>query len=174
MLHTIRHAAQDCRQNRMDKSHFGRPSKCSRPGRPVEEEAFQKVLQYLIEHDNEMLTLSDLTCQMTEILGGDSTKTYTEKHMRNKLKQHLGDDVAITTINGKANVATLRHSADRILLDFHANQSKDSESERMQIIEAASKLIRQDIKAMETTYLAYPRTDEQSTSDKLFKDQYKQ
>ena len=85
---------------------------------------------------------------------------YSEKHMKRKLKEHFGDDVIITTINGKDNVATMRHSAERILLDFHDHQSKDSESEKLKIIEAASKLIREEIKAMDTVYLTYPRTDQ--------------
>ena len=100
-----------------------------------------------------MQTLRDLTDQMTEFLDGDSGKTYSERHKINKLREQFGDDVII---NGKANVVTMRHSADNLLLDCQGNQSNDSATERRWIIEAASKLIREDIKAMATNYLALP------------------
>lgn len=118
-----------------------RPSKCKCGGRPSldkQTEALLKATQYLVDNDDEQTTVDDLIVNMSEFLEGSGAGPYSHKNMKRKLKEHFGDDVLITIINRKENVATLRCTVENILLEFHGNQSGD---ERQIFIEAASKLI---------------------------------
>lgn len=72
--------------------------------------------------------------------------------MRAKLKQHLGEDVIITNINGKPNVVTFQTTANHILQEFHNSQERKEcqENEALNIIKTAAKLIKNDIKHCST------------------------
>ncbi|KAL8591937.1 hypothetical protein ACOMHN_039990 [Nucella lapillus] len=79
-------------------------------GRPADErrtEALKKVVEYFKEFDDEQITLTDLCTKMKDYLDSD-TQAYTEKHMRQKLESHFGDEIMITCIKGKRNVVTFR------------------------------------------------------------------
>ncbi|KAK7497533.1 hypothetical protein BaRGS_00011173 [Batillaria attramentaria] len=101
-------------------------------GRPADKrrtEAFKKVVEYFKEFDDEQITLTDMCTKMEDYLDS-GTQAYTEKHMRQKLESHFGDEIMITCIKEKRNVVTFRSVAEKILKQFaESKQETDSEKE---------------------------------------------
>ena len=64
-----------------------------------------------------------------------------------------GDRIIITDINGKYNVLTFRSTAKAVLLDFYQQEKMepDADVEKIRVVKTAAKLIRNDIKAIETS-----------------------
>ena len=55
--------------------------------------------------------------------------------MCSKLKEHFGDRLVITHINGKSNVVTFRNTAAAILQDFYNSQQKtDLSSKKVRLV----------------------------------------
>ena len=63
-----------------------------------------------------------------------------------------------TEINGKQNVATFRYKAQHILQEYYTNSKKGTnlDQEKQTIICTASKLIKEDIKCVQTDHTKYP------------------
>ena len=137
------------------KAEMGRPQYGERS------EAFQKVMNFLMENDDEQITLRDLEDKMQEYLGDSRGTAYGHTHMKQKIEEHFGNQIIITEINGKANVVTFRSTAEVILNDFHHTNQKsgDKESEKLNIIKTAARLIKNDIRAMKTSNDKYPIID---------------
>ena len=78
--------------------------------------------------------------------------------MKSRLLEHFEDEIIVTEINGKQNVVTFFSTAKCILHEFYAQRhsSDNSESEAIRIIETAAKLIKNDIKGIQTSSEYYP------------------
>ena len=83
-----------------------------------------EVAKFLEENDDEHITISDLLSKMEGILDGSEYSAFSGVHMCSKLKEHFGDRLVITHINGKSNVVTFRNTAAAILQDFYNSQQK--------------------------------------------------
>jgi len=142
--------------------------KKKRVGRPQDEEktdAFVKVAKFLQENDDKQITVGDLIALMSDYMAGSVSTAYGHTHMKAKLLEHFGDQILITEINGKANVVTFRSTAETILQEFHAHQ-KDHPEQKTYIIQAAAKLIKNDIKLVETSTGHYPPVDKIETEER--------
>ena len=93
---------------------------------------------------------------MEEYLSDTNSEPYGRQHMKTKLLEYLGDKIIITDINGKPNEVTFRTTAATILQEFHVKQSLDIEAEKTNIIKAAAKLTKNDLKSIKTTNENYP------------------
>ena len=120
-------------------------------------EAFLKVTQFLKYNDDEQITVADLETKMNEYLGGSGG--YSRRYLKSKLEEHFGNEVLITTVNKNPNVVTLRNTATHILQEFHKKQQNavDTETEAQNIVRAAAKLIKSDIKLVESKIDEYPQ-----------------
>ena len=146
--------------------------KKTKVGRPQDEEkteVFLKIAKYLEDNNDEQITITDLIDKMDELLVDSDSAAYGHTHMKAKLKEHFGDQIIITEINGKVNVVTFRGTADAVLQDFHARQKDDPEREKMHIIQAAAKLIRDDIKSVKTSNESYPASHEIESEEECLK-----
>ena len=131
-----------------------RTSKRAKVGRPQDKgraDAFLEVARYLEEDDDEQITINDLISHME---ANSKHGAYSYPHMQVKLHEHFGDRIIQTEINGKPNVVTFRNKANTVLHEFYSHQKADPETEKMRIVQTAAKLIRDDIKAVETVYPA--------------------
>jgi len=136
-------------------------SKKRKIGRPQDQktnDAFLKVVRYLQENDDEQMTVSDLVEKMRGYLGESASSAYSNRYMKAKIEEYFGENIIITNINGKPNVVTFRRTAASILEEFHLHQKDhaDPEQEKLDIIKTAAKLIRSDIKLVETSNENYP------------------
>ena len=106
------------------------------------------------EEQDELVTLSDLTAVMRNILKTPG-EGFSAKWIQKRLLEDFKDDIVITSkINGKANVITFVSTASKILSDFHKSSSKNgTEVEKMQIIGTAAKIIKSEIKAKQCNFI---------------------
>ena len=141
-------------------------------GRPQDEEkndAFLKVARFLQENDDEQITVVDLVEKMEEYLGDSASTAYGRTHMKARLQEHFGDQIIITEINGKPNVVTFRSTVANILHDFHAQpKNVDLETEKLNIIRTASRLIKSDIKLIKTSNDIYPLIETEAETNANF------
>ncbi|XP_068708169.1 uncharacterized protein [Montipora foliosa] len=141
-------------------------------GRPPDEEkndTFFKVARFLQENDDEQITVVDLVEKMEEYLADSASTAYSRTHMKARLQEHFSDQIIITEINGKPNVVTFRSTVANILHDFHAQpKNVDLETEKLNIIRTASKLIKSDIKLIKTSNDIYPLIETEAETNANF------
>ncbi|CAC5381294.1 unnamed protein product [Mytilus coruscus] len=124
-------------------------------GRPAAyEEYFLNIVEYLKNHDDEQITIKELVDKMNDSCG---EQAYSSVYLKRKLKNHFKDDILIRDISGKSSIVTLRDNATTILQNFyHRPKHQNSEDEKQAIILAAAKLIKSDIRSVETSKEYYP------------------
>lgn len=140
-------------------------SKRVKLGRPFADErtaAFLEVVKYLEENDDEQITINDLIDLMQQKLAHSEHEGYGYTHMKTRLQEHFGEKIIYTEINGKPNVVTLRTTARVVLQDYYETQQKQTNTseEKIKLVQAAAKLIKQDIKDMLLSYESYPAIDD--------------
>ena len=147
-------------------SHQTNGSKRQKKGRPTDksrQEAFLEVAKYLKENDDEQLTVNDLTNKMAEF---NDQEPYSARYMKEKLKEHFGENIVIASINVKADVVTFRSTASTILQNFYdASRDADPEADKIRVIKAAADLIKTDIKSKDISKSFYPLPGEISSLD---------
>ena len=104
---------------------------------------------------------------MEEYLSHTNSEPYGRQHMKTKLLEYLGDKIIITDINGKPKEVMFRTTAATILQEFHIKQNLDIEAEKINIIKAAAKLTKNDLKSIKTTNENYPEIDSDVESNGL-------
>ena len=115
-----------------------------RPMDTVKSKAFLQVTEFLVENDEEQLTIPDLVGKMQECLEGTGGLPYSAVYMKEKLKEHFGEKIVIITVNNR-NVVTFHSTAASIISEFYKQPKVDDyEVEKSRIVEAAAKLITSD------------------------------
>ena len=139
-------------------------------GRPQEKQradAFLEAVRSFEENDDEQITINDLILQMEKNLGNSELSAYSFPHMQQKLKEHFGENIILAEINGKPNVVTFRNTANAVLHDFYSHRDFDPEKEKTRIIEAAAKLIRDEIKEVKISNGHYPGLDKLGSDESI-------
>ena len=140
--------------------------KKKRLGRPQDEQklnAFLRVAKFLQGNDDEQITVNDLVQLMDDFFWQTlkARRTFTQQ----RLKEHFGDQLIITELNGKSNVVTFRSTAQNILQEFHVRQKDQPQEEEEHIIKAAAKFIKNDIKLVKPSTENYPPVAEIETEE---------
>ena len=77
-------------------------------------------------------------------------------HMKKRLKEYFGNKIIMTDINGNPNVIAFYSTASAIPQQFYQQQrNEDTEKEKLRLVEAAVKIIKNDIKALSTSNETY-------------------
>ena len=87
--------------------------------------------------------------------------------MQQRLREHFGNKIIQTEINGKPNVVTFRNKAREVLYDFYSQRDIDPEKDKIRIIKTANKLIKDDIKAVKTSHCNYSGIDELGSEESI-------
>ena len=137
------------------------------PGRPQDKEqteAFVKVMQFLELTTSETLTVNDLVSEMFKVCGD---KAYSTKHMKTKIIEHFGDNVVISSIDGRRDIVTLKSNAASIIHSFYTeSQGQSDEEKKAKILETAAKLLQDDISSMKVSRDYYPDFNDISSKEK--------
>jgi hypothetical protein len=131
-------------------------------------ESFLFAADYLQQNEDEQITVTDLAKKMFEHCGDD--ETYGVQHVKNKLKEHFGDKIIISELNGKQNVVIFRNTVRSILQEFfeQSNSYQSTEEEKLSIIKTAAKILKTEILSSEVSMKAlYPSLDEISAQDNM-------
>ncbi|EDO49780.1 predicted protein [Nematostella vectensis] len=108
----------------------------------IKDAAFLKVARFLEDNDEEQLTIYDLVSLMEMYLEDDNEAPYSNVHMKARLHQHFGNEIAINSINNQ-NVVTFRETTASIISDLYKKpKGDDSEVEKAKIIQIAARLIK--------------------------------
>ena len=90
------------------------------------------------------------------ILHKQTTITDLINLMKDKLVGKNFNKIIVTDINGKPNVITFYSTASAILQQFYQQQrNEDTEKEKLKLVEAAVKIIKDDIKSLSTSNKTY-------------------
>ncbi len=148
-VHTSRKRGKPPRADRAGKR--GRRSNDDRDA------VFLRVVDYLEQNDEEQTTINDLINTMEDFLEGTGYEPYSFKYMKVRLQDHFGDRILITEINGRSNVVTFRTTAAHILHEYCFDAKRgDEEAEKNRVTVTAAKLIKSEIKSLETNKQTYP------------------
>lgn len=101
---------------------------------------------YLETHDEEQLTIFDLSNKMKEFLPDEDSLPYGNQYLKSKLKDRYGNSLHIAEGEGLHDIVTMRERASEILRLYFKHQEGDEESQKRAIIETAARLIKSDIK----------------------------
>ena len=120
--------------------------------------------RYLEEIDDEQITINHLIDLMKQKLAGTTHEPYSYTHMKARLQEHFGERIVQTEINGKPNVVTFRTTARVVLQEYYnkqqQQQEKNTTEEKIRLVQAAAKLIKEDIKAIQTSHEVYLSCDD--------------
>ena len=144
-------------------------------GRPINNDrnaAFVCTCEYFKQNDEENVSTCDLIGKMQEYLDDSGEDAYNRNFMIEKLKEHYGDEVIISSRRGQgiSNVLTLRESADKVLgMYYKKPKNFDTKLQKRNIIEAAAKILKSDIKSSraETFKEEYPSVEKLSLTEAL-------
>ena len=148
-----------------------RSSKQAKVGRPADEvqaEAFLKVMAYLEANDEEQTTIHDLIKMMGHLnLEDTDVEPYGFTHIKQlQLLNQFGDRIVITEVNCKLNFVTFWNTAQNIINQFHSSQSNSQscEEQKTQIIQAATMLIKHDMKSIKQDREFYPQCNDMESA----------
>jgi hypothetical protein len=130
------------------------------------DESFLFAADYLQQNEDEQITVTDLAKKMFEHCGDDETDGV--QHAKNKLKEHFGDKIIISELNGKQNVVIFRKTVRSILQEFfeQSNRYQSTEEEKLSIIKTAAKILKTEILSSDVSMKAlYPSLDEISAHE---------
>ena len=137
--------------------------KRSRPKDILLDEAYAKVCALLMEKEanDEQVTVTELAKFMDNLVSHtEKEEGYSVVYLKKRITEDFKDQVVIGSMDGKADVVTFVSTASKVLLDFNNNQTvgENTEVEKMRLIKAASDIIRNEIKSLESNTLFYPTT----------------
>ena len=160
-------------KNLPQKYQTGSNSKRQKGGRPKnleKNEAFSQLCSYLVDTDDEQITISNLGEKMQEFLTDKNTDAYSNRWLKKKLKDHFNDSIYISEVEGCPDLVTLREKTSEILRSHFKSTERDldEESQKRIIIETAARLLKSDIisNVLSETNL-YPSTESLSLNSSL-------
>lgn len=109
-----------------------------------------------------MIAPSTISLNSWQKLADNNHEAYSYTHIRAELREHSGDRLIQTAINSRPKVVTFRKTARVMFHEYYKNlqQEKDTTKEEMKLVQAATKLIKRDIKTIETSEEVYPWGDD--------------
>ena len=87
--------------------------------------------------------------------------------MKQKLISYFGDELVISNVHGRSDVVTVKETAANILQQFKDSpQTDNEEAEKRKLVRAAARLIKADIKNIDTCRDFYPYPSELRSLEK--------
>lgn len=97
-----------------------------RPGSVDITESFSQVISYVEDHAGKVLGLGQLLKVMEDSCG---ERAYSKKHLKKRLVEHFGENVLVSTAEGKEDMVCLRKALSKIVHD-HSKDATISEQEK--------------------------------------------
>ena len=120
--------------------------KSGKPEDTAKTKAFIKTLNYFEENDDEQISVQQLVKKMEQVLNGES-EAYSTVYMKQKLMDHLSDEIFISSVDGKADIVTYNRNASVVLREFfERNVNRSEKQQKFENVSTAAKLIKSDIK----------------------------
>jgi hypothetical protein len=97
--------------------------------------ALEETTKYFEENDDEQMPTEELVRKMSEHCS--------VKHMRQILNERYGQNIIVTSSNGKLDAVTFRYTARYILHEFFRESRKGEAEDKDAILKAAAKIVNQ-------------------------------
>jgi hypothetical protein len=144
---------------------------CSEPkrksGRPIDEDrtnAFYNVVDWLENSIEEPITVKMLLNEMEKY----TDNPFTHKYMKVKLEQHYGEKIHFYEWKRYGVVVKLHTKTERLLDQFYSQERRPSPiDEKERIIQAAVRLIQEDIMSIPYNMDSYPSANDMKTESAL-------
>lgn len=96
----------------------------------------------------------------------EKTQTCSEKYLKIKLKKKYQNSIIISSLAGKQSIVSFKGNCEKLLIQ---EWSKDDTEDRIKIVMAAARIIKEDIRGMSCNLQEYPSLDNIKTGgvDKL-------
>lgn len=116
-------------------------------GRPkTDEENFLVLCKSIEDGDECQFTVKQLQEIMADISG--KTNTYSDRHLKDLLKEHFKDRIVVSNVSGRKTIVSLSDTAHKIVENWYKSKEQDPETERLRIVLSAADIIREDIQKM--------------------------
>ncbi|WAR07353.1 LOW QUALITY PROTEIN: hypothetical protein MAR_017311, partial [Mya arenaria] len=125
-------------------------------------ESFNNVVSYIEVHEDNILTLSQLTTVMEKSCG---ERAYTKRHLKSKLLDHFGENISISTLEGKEDMVCLRKTLSTIVHTLYKDDCGSEEEKKKNNILEAAKVIKTEIDASKTNKLFSPNASSISSTE---------
>lgn len=127
-------------------------------------QAFETLCEFL-ENSNECQhTIQELLTKMAGL--SSSNISYSDYHLKCKLREYYGDAITITEIPGKPGVVCFGGLTNEILTaKWYEDKRQNMHEERNRIIETAAAIIRQDIRSHSYDCDLYPNPEQISSGN---------
>lgn len=161
LLNVIDLVAPEARYHKYCYRDFLKDTPCKeRVGRPKSNvaEAFEKLCEHVENSDECQFTIQELQNIIKDFSG--LQKSYTDKHLRNLLKDHFKNRLFLSNVTGRVNVVCSSDTANKLIDQLYVDKERDPSAERMRIVLAAADIIKEDIQKMQYDSNTYPSTDE--------------
>ena len=137
---------------------FTKTETSNRVGRPSDvqmADSFNLLCEWLEESgDCEMYTLKEVCENMVEL--SKCERVYEPRTIKRKLKERYKEHLYFTELPGRADVVCFREMASYIIYEM----KKKKEETKEDIIKAAAKIIKADLRELEKPNATHPTTDE--------------
>ena len=183
LSHIVRMAVNDlasvkCRYHRSCYRDFCRvevpldeaaPKRSGRPVNEVQNQNFIKLCGWL-EMEGELHTLAELYKKMIEIAGGETEDVYaSSQYLKLQLKKKYEQNICFAEMGGKSDVVCFKNIESFIINDMYIQQQStmkntynipvDYQLESKRIVEAAAKLILNELRSKSYDCSFYPSID---------------
>lgn len=116
--------------------------------------AFQKICTEIESGEECQYLLSEISERMSQIL--DGAEGYTTQYLKQKLVQHFGKNVIITSRQNQPPIVCFRETVDNIIhKNWYQETLCDKSEERLRIVSAAAAIIREDIRSQAYDLTSY-------------------
>jgi len=131
-------------------------------GRPIaqsRQEALDRMCDLLERADDEMNTLADLVNKMKQV-ASDPDLVYSKKQLKRKFLDKYGDHIVFAEIEGQRNVICFRNMASCIITSkWYSERESNSQDESTCIVSTVAKLIKAEIRELQSNVTEYPRRE---------------
>ena len=137
----------------MNRFRLIKPTHDKSSGRPIDASLmanFQKVCQWLDEGDGELYTLTEIYDKMVELSEG--TDCYHKKYLKTKLIENYKEHIYFFQSEGRSDIIGFRHMSKFFMEEF----MKMKERTPIDMIVAAAKIVKSDIREMPLDKTLYP------------------
>ncbi|MPC44113.1 hypothetical protein E2C01_037777 [Portunus trituberculatus] len=87
----------------------------------------------------------------------DESELYTRKHLENKLKEHFGDSLVVTSLPGKPTIFTFRRAFSEIVhQSWYDERCPDPLSEKQRMVHTVAEIVAAEMRAMACECNVYP------------------
>lgn len=127
-------------------------------GRPCDPE-----LTNLINYISEYMSTNTEECQfqLTKIIDSFGGSTFSDRHVIQKLEEKFGSDIIVTHLQNRSPTVCFKDTGEKILSDtFYTSRKENDADERLRIVTAAAKIIREDIRSTAYETTEYPPVQE--------------